>query len=65
MIVKINCIHNDEGAWCENKHVKRSLWGFGARCCSEYENKPCSHKIPYKKGNIPHMIGQCVVIKRK
>jgi len=23
-------------AWCSNKKVKKSFWGFGARLCTEY-----------------------------
>lgn len=40
MRVKIYCKYNDRGAWCKNKNVKRSLLGIGARCCSEYSDKP-------------------------
>jgi len=36
MLVKINCTYNDNGAWCKNKKVKRSMWGLGARCCILY-----------------------------
>ena len=63
IIVKVDCTHNDQGAWCNNKNVKRSLWGFGARTCPlhekfygkcEYQNscqKPKSNppKDEYKK----------------
>ena len=41
MVVKINCIWNDQGPWCKNKTVKRSLFGLGARCCTA---------SPYGKG---------------
>lgn len=40
MGININCIHNDRGAWCKHKDVKRSFFGIGARCCSIY---PCEH----------------------
>lgn len=36
MPIKINCTDNDEGAWCKNKNIPRSLFGLGARCCVEY-----------------------------
>ena len=51
IVVKINCTYNDQGAWCTDKRVKRSLWGFGARCCIEYcDNKTCDYKEKkYKK----------------
>ena len=44
MIIKINCKYNDSGAWCTNKDVKRSLFGIGARCCSEHNDKKCELK---------------------
>jgi hypothetical protein len=44
MILKINCKFNDNGAWCANKNIKRSLFGMGARCCCEYDGKTCSIK---------------------
>jgi hypothetical protein len=47
IIVKVNCINNDKGAYCKDKKVKRSLFGLGARCCSEYHN---INKCPYKVG---------------
>ena len=33
---KVNCIHNNQGAWCTCTEVKRSLWGLGVRCCVMY-----------------------------
>jgi len=36
MQVKVNCEYNDQGAWCINTNIKRSLWGLGARCCVLY-----------------------------
>ena len=44
MNIKINCVHNDQGAWCTNKKVKRSLFGIGARVCCEYNGKKCELK---------------------
>lgn len=51
-MIKINCIYNDDGAWCKNKLVKRSLWGIGARCCLEYPHGHCSYKVVYLKPEI-------------
>lgn len=48
MRVKINCQYNDSGPWCTNKKVKKSLFGFGARCCPEYYNQK---KYQYKVEN--------------
>ena len=31
---KINCKYNDEGAWCTNKNIKRSLFGHG---CTKFK----------------------------
>ena len=39
MYKNINCIHNDGGAYCKHKCVKRSLFGFGARCCVKFYGK--------------------------
>ena len=45
MIIKVNCIHNDQGAWCKHKEVKRSLWGLGARICPLHgELTTCQHQ---------------------
>lgn len=54
MQIKINCKYNDQGAWCTNKNIKRSLFGIGARCCTEFNDKECGLKeIRTKKGNPP------------
>ena len=37
-MININCTYNDNGAWCKNKNIKRSLFGIGARCCVIYPN---------------------------
>ena len=52
MFVKINCVHNDSGAWCKNKKIKRSILGImGARCCPLYYNDApcCKHQEKFKK----------------
>jgi len=56
IIVKINCTQNDRGAWCKDKRIKRSIWGIGARCCIEYDDKICDIKQPTKRPKIngPH-----------
>lgn len=33
MRVNVNCKKNVDGPWCKDERVKRSLFGFGARCC--------------------------------
>jgi len=53
MHLKINCKWNVDGTWCKNKKVKRSLFGFGARVCSEYNNKPCWEKEQRKNPFSP------------
>jgi hypothetical protein len=44
MEIKINCISNDGGSHCTHKKVKRSLFGLGARCCSEFRGEKCELK---------------------
>ena len=39
MPVNINCKYNNDRAWCNNKNIKRSLLGIGARCCIDYPLK--------------------------
>jgi hypothetical protein len=55
MLIKINCIYNNRGAWCVNKNIKRSLFGIGARCCIEYpyKNDICPYQKKYKKPPPP------------
>lgn len=44
-MIKVNCIWNNQGVWCKNEKIKRSLFGFGARCCIEYGgNKTCQFR---------------------
>jgi hypothetical protein len=46
---KINCIYNDNHAWCTNKNIKRSIFGIGARCCKVYpygEESNCEYFQP-------------------
>ena len=58
MQIRINCQWNDSGVWCTNKNVKRSLLGFGARCCMEVDGKDCSYKV--KNPRPPAPTGQGV-----
>jgi len=52
--VRINCVYNDQGAWCTNKLIKRSLCGLGARCCIEFDERSavCKYKVIYPKPDI-------------
>lgn len=43
--IKVDCKSNDGGAWCKDGRVKRSLLGFGARCCMEYGKSVFSCKF--------------------
>lgn len=54
MGIKINCIYNDQGAWCTNKKIKRSLFGLGARCCVlfPYSDGKCDLQKKYKRSPI-------------
>lgn len=53
MFKKINCIYNNKGAWCTNQKIKKSLFGIGARCCSEHNDIDCDEKVEHtKKENI-------------
>jgi len=49
MIVKVNCIYNNSGAWCKNKNIYRSLFGIGARVCPVHNGGVCSLQIKKKK----------------
>ena len=53
MQIKVNCIHTYNDAWCKNKNVSRSLFGLGARVCSEYCGKKCEYKEKYKLSVVP------------
>lgn len=66
MAIRINCVYNDNGAWCKNKNVKRSLFGLGSRCCINYpyENKKhCKFKKTYEK--TPIKLPPCPLKKEK
>lgn len=48
MHINVNCSSNKNGAWCNDKRVKRSLFGLGARVCSVFNGKEC----PFQKSHI-------------
>ena len=52
MGVNINCRMNDQGAWCRDRCVKRSLFGIGARVCKVFEGKPCKFQDMYPRPHI-------------
>lgn len=54
MVGKVNCKHNNRGAWCNNEKVERSLFGFGARVCSDYAklSYTCPYRLETKRPNI-------------
>lgn len=55
VMVNVNCIFNDNGAWCKNKKIKRSLLGFGPRLCIEepYCQNKCKHQCKFPRPTIP------------
>jgi len=38
VIKNINCIYSDNGIYCKNNKIKRSLFGFGARVCKNVDS---------------------------
>jgi len=53
-MIRINCIYNDQGFWCTNKQIKRSLFGLGSRMCIEADYmipKTCALKQAHQAGN--------------
>lgn len=59
--ININCIYNDQGAWCKNKAIKKSWWGIGARECIEFQRmlrgygilEECQYREGYPKPPPP------------
>lgn len=49
MPININCKYNDNGAWCKNLNIKRSLFGLGARCCVLFPDKFLSNLCKYQE----------------
>jgi len=52
MGVNINCRQNDQGAWCRDRRVKRSLFGIGARVCRIFEGQLCEYQDMYPRPHI-------------
>jgi len=48
MFLKIDCIYAIFGGYCRNKHIRRSLFGIGARCCVKYFNTDCNCQYQIK-----------------
>lgn len=64
MMVNINCIYFEKGGYCTNTKVNKSLFGYGARCCSEYGflvkcNLRVGHKRPSPPKAPPTPKGDC------
>jgi hypothetical protein len=54
LVFKINCKHNDRGAWCKHQAIRRNL--FGVRCCVLYPSlngKTCEYLEKYAKPKAP------------
>ena len=53
MNIKVNCKDND-GPWCKNKAVPRSLFGMGRRICVDYPmTKVCKIRREYPRPPPP------------
>ena len=55
---RVLCRYNKEGAWCTNKNIKRSFFGLGARCCSEFYDENCNLKESRPKPKLPDGINR-------
>lgn len=58
MYVRVNCKYNDNGLYCKNKKVKRSLFGIGERQCkltrySNYQFSGCEFQESYPRPSSP------------
>ncbi len=54
--IRINCTYNERGAWCNNRNMKRSLFGLGARCCLLYpglNGERCREQVKYPRPQFP------------
>lgn len=68
MNVNINCKSNDRGAWCKDTRIKKSLFGFGARCCLVFCGERCRYQDKHTRPPPPlrlkhHWIESDIVIK--
>lgn len=52
----INCLMNNHGVFCEDKRVKRSLFGIGCRICLVYDGKECPFRIKHPRPPPPYRI---------
>ena len=53
MVHSVNCKANDQGAWCKDRRIKRSIWGIGARVCLVFEGKACPYQDKYPRPPVP------------
>lgn len=54
MPISINCQYAEDGIYCTNKNVKRSLFGLGARMCMEaYRCDKCPYKVKNPRPDPP------------
>jgi hypothetical protein len=53
MMQRVNCVSNEQGAWCRDARIKRSLFGIGARCCLVFEGKPCEYQQEHLRPAAP------------
>lgn len=53
MRVNVNCKKNVDGPWCKDERVKRSLFGFGARCCPVFNGGRCAYQEEYPVPSPP------------
>jgi hypothetical protein len=56
-MIKINCRSNDQGWWCADKRVKRSLLGLGARMCRVANGESCPFQEPVPRPEPPKGCG--------
>ncbi len=52
-MVNVNCRQNNQGAWCRDKRIKRSLFGIGARMCRVFERQDCPYQDKYPRPEPP------------
>ena len=56
MGININCKSNDQGVWCKDKRIKRSMFGLGARRCVLFpglNGKTCEFQEEYERPLSP------------
>ena len=55
-MIRVNCQWNDQGTFCTNKEIKRSLFGLGSRYCIEHDvlnRRQCRLRKPRPKPIAP------------